>query len=532
MTDALLLGLLKANIAGGLLILLVFLLRKPVLDRFGARVAYGLWLLPTFGALASLFPARTAPPVTAASPVSTELGEPFAATGGAVATLFSEATVRVPFHLAGWLVGAWIAGVALSLGWLAIRQWQFSAEARRGRAGPAVVGFLRPRLVLPVDFERRCSEGERSMILMHEARHVARQDPRVVGLAVLARCINWFNPLVHLAVHQLRMDQELACDADVVARLPGAKRAYAEAMLKTQMAGQALPLGCQWPARSTHPLEERIRLLSARQPGQATALTGTVLVALMVLAGGLGAWAAQPTKQGANSPTRTSPLGDLVEQRSGATLFGTAFTASPIYKSSDQTARSSRAGVVRPASERSETDVVERTPVEATEPLEQDTTRELQLAAGPEALGPRADPLAPRVIPASAPVSTAPAGGDPAPLVDRLTWLRQPTFSEKDRVFQTTGGLGAADSARVTLRCLVNGDGAVSSCVVLSERFVWSDWPKGSRRNEALARGRVEGRFGKAALSLSSMFVMTPPTVNGVPVSRASVVIPVEFRSY
>ena len=33
----------------------------------------------------------------------------------------------------------------------------------------------------------------------------------------VACCANWFNPLVHLAAHRLRTDQELACDATVIA---------------------------------------------------------------------------------------------------------------------------------------------------------------------------------------------------------------------------------------------------------------------------------------------------------------------------
>ena len=66
---------------------------------------------------------------------------------------------------------------------------------------------------------------------------------------------------------ELRLDQELACDAQVVAAHPAARRSYAEAMLKTQLAGRPLPLGCYWPAPAAHPLVERIAC-SSRGPGR------------------------------------------------------------------------------------------------------------------------------------------------------------------------------------------------------------------------------------------------------------------------
>ena len=46
----------------------------------------------------------------------------------------------------------------------------------------------------------------------------------------------WFNPLIHLAAHLIRIDQEIACDETVVARHPGDRKAYAQALLKAQAA--------------------------------------------------------------------------------------------------------------------------------------------------------------------------------------------------------------------------------------------------------------------------------------------------------
>ena len=76
-------------------------------------------------------------------------------------------------------------------------QVRFVRAARQVRAGPAVVGVLRPRIVTPGDFEGAYSPQERRLVLAHEATHIARQDSRINAMAALVRCLNWFNPADH-----------------------------------------------------------------------------------------------------------------------------------------------------------------------------------------------------------------------------------------------------------------------------------------------------------------------------------------------
>ena len=121
-----------------------------------------------------------------------------------------------------------------------------TSRAQATAACPALVGAWRPRIVLPADFERRYDNAERELILAHERAHRARGDAQANALAATLRCLYWFNPLVHLAASRFRHDQELACDQQVLRRHPAARRAYGEAMLKTQLAGGVLPFGCHW----------------------------------------------------------------------------------------------------------------------------------------------------------------------------------------------------------------------------------------------------------------------------------------------
>jgi beta-lactamase regulating signal transducer with metallopeptidase domain len=214
----------------------------------------------------------------------------------AQAAAASPAPAVAPFDAGPLVMGLWIAGVLTSLAWMAWRQAQFVRDAEMGLAGPAVVGVLRPRVVTPSDFGRRYSPREQFVVLAHEETHIVRHDTRINALVAAARCVNWFNPMLHVLARFLRMDQELACDAQVIARHPKVRRSYAEAMLKTQLATRPLPLGCYWLPAQAHPLAERIRLLSRAAPGGREQALGLAMLTTLTLAAMGSAWAVKPAR--------------------------------------------------------------------------------------------------------------------------------------------------------------------------------------------------------------------------------------------
>jgi len=296
MAGELLEALVRANIAVGAAILLVLLLRRPVRRLFDARAAYTLWLTVPLAGLASLLP----------RPEAMTVLEPLTLAASAAGA--GPATVPVPGLAASILVAAWLAGAILTAGLLWRRQAQFMAvlgrlspgangvlRAEHPAAGPAVVGALRPRIVTPADFETRFDAEEQALILSHEGVHLARGDGLVNALAAAAQCACWFNPLVHVAVRALRIDQELACDAAVLTRHPQQRRAYAQALLKAQLDAPALPVGCHWPATGEHPLRERIAMLKTPQPAAPRRIAGLAAAATASLAVAGAAWAVQPS---------------------------------------------------------------------------------------------------------------------------------------------------------------------------------------------------------------------------------------------
>ena len=287
----------RANLAGGLAIAAVALLRRPVRAGFGASAAYGLWALPLLVALASLAPALPGAPL---APV-------------VLAAARSLAAAAPPLDAgssgAAWIALSWALGALVCAGMIAGDQLRFAAALRGARPtvhgrrvvraasdiGPAVVGRA---IVLPADFEARFTCAEQAAVLAHEAQHLARGDVAANGLVALVQCLCWFNPLVHLAAHWIRFDQELACDAAVIAARPALRRPYAEALLKTQRVAVIPPLGCAWRPRGAPALKARIRLLKQRAPSGPRRALAAVLLAGLTLGAGYTAWAAQPAPRG------------------------------------------------------------------------------------------------------------------------------------------------------------------------------------------------------------------------------------------
>lgn len=177
------------------------------------------------------------------------------------------------------------------------RQRRFMADMGRGEAGPAVVGFFRPRIVTPSDFADRFNPLEQKLVLAHENIHLERHDTRINAAVALARCVCWFNPMVHVGARMLRIDQEMSCDAAVVERRPRTRRAYAETLLKTQLAARPLPVGCYWPPAAVHPLTERVGMLTRRPFSEERRLASATAVVAMVAGAGFAAWSLQPARE-------------------------------------------------------------------------------------------------------------------------------------------------------------------------------------------------------------------------------------------
>jgi TonB family protein len=285
--DVLLVAL-RVTLAGSASILLVLLLRHPLRRMFGATVAYGAWVAVPLAIAAAMAPAATLPQT---------VGALLIVPGSSALAIVQDQLAAASRSGAAVAVGVWFVGMALTALLFVRRQLRFQrslGELRLQEDGsfvaqvslglPAVVGILRPRIVMPTDVAARFDAAQQSLVREHERVHIVRGDQLANLLVVVLRCLFWFNPLLHWAAPRFRQDQELACDARVIALHPHARRDYGEALLNAHLAATIAPLSCQ--IGFGHPLKERIAMLKHPLPTAARRVTGIALV--MALATGIG----------------------------------------------------------------------------------------------------------------------------------------------------------------------------------------------------------------------------------------------------
>lgn len=282
------LAFLRANLAAAAAVLLILLLRRPARAAFGCQAAYSLWWLPLAAAAVSLFP--PADEFTAAGLLPRlHAGAPYGWTAG---QLFGQD--RSGSRLAAAALVVWGLGVAAGVLLLTVRELAFRRAARAGLAGPAVAGVLWPRIVTPSDHAARFDPRARAMILAHEQQHLARGDTWANALLAACTTLAWFNPLAHLAARAVRLDQELACDAAVLAPGRFSRRDYAQTLAVAHRAAPVGTLAAFWRAGGEHPLLIRVAMLSAPDRPERIRTLGAGLLLGVGLALAAATWTLLP----------------------------------------------------------------------------------------------------------------------------------------------------------------------------------------------------------------------------------------------
>jgi TonB family protein len=96
---------------------------------------------------------------------------------------------------------------------------------------PALVGIVRPVLLLPRGIAERLSAVQLDAVVAHELAHWRRRDNLTAAVHMLVEAVFWFHPLVWWVGARLVEERERACDEAVV-REGHDGRTYAEGILK------------------------------------------------------------------------------------------------------------------------------------------------------------------------------------------------------------------------------------------------------------------------------------------------------------
>jgi beta-lactamase regulating signal transducer with metallopeptidase domain len=205
--------------------------------------------------------AQERPPLYAQSPI--------AWIGGDAATAARRVSIDT------WLLAAWSAMsafvlAALAMGWIQLRRRLRSAIDGQVQGvsitvtrdvGPAVVGIVRPRIVVPRWLLQQ-DPATQAITIAHEQEHLRAQDIRVLGGALLIAVLIPWNLPIWWQLRRLRFALEVDCDARVL-RTGQSRSTYSAVLLSVATHLVPLRAAAAGLSESGSSLEKRIRIMHA-----------------------------------------------------------------------------------------------------------------------------------------------------------------------------------------------------------------------------------------------------------------------------
>lgn len=333
--------LLSLSVSGTLLLLIILGLKQLYKNKFSRRWQYYIWIIvalrfllpvtPDTTIVGSLFENFDATVITTESPASQNMpvavntnnnkAEPIQANGN----IADAPTTHKTFSLYAYMFVVWVA-LALVLFVRKITVYQgFIQYIKAGNtevsdiktlnllsdcleklniktrvelsynpliASPMLIGFFRPRIVLPVN---KPEDKELSYIFVHELIHYKQRDMFYKWLIQIVVCVHWFNPFVYLLEREVNKSCELSCDEKVISVLDDkARREYGDTLIsflksnklyKNSLASVTLTEGAEQ-------LKERLgAIMDFRQKNKVTQiLTGVLTFCIIFVAAFVGSY--------------------------------------------------------------------------------------------------------------------------------------------------------------------------------------------------------------------------------------------------
>jgi len=336
--------LLRNTLAGAVLICLVLTARSLFRNRISPQWMFWLWMLvilrfitpwsiPSPVSLLNLFePAKASvapllerqaltvyrsPAETATTPTLLDMPLATPSPSSSTQNAAPESTLSLAMILAGvWAVGAGCVAIFILVQslyfWVVIRREKqvirqdvleileeckeqlgictllCIVQTRRIHT-PALMGFIRPRLVFPEGLLDTLSTSQLRHILLHELSHLKRLDIMIGWAMAAVQVLHWFNPLVWVAARQMHRDRELACDADVLSAMDQRHvRDYGMTLLHLMetMSNRPLGIGLSGIMENKSFVRRRIEMIAFNRSGKKVwglmllAVTAAVLIAV------------------------------------------------------------------------------------------------------------------------------------------------------------------------------------------------------------------------------------------------------------
>ena len=155
--------------------------------------------------------------------------------------------------------------------------------------GPAVLGFLKPIVVVPKSLLVNKSSQHIHHVLLHELAHVKRRDSWIALLCMAIQFAFWFHPAIWMTRRRLGVLMEICCDRVVAEVLKNERLAYRGTLL--EMARPLLQPAPAWQLGFITPRSQIMQRLDwlTRTPSRfafsgwlATAITLVLLSAILL----------------------------------------------------------------------------------------------------------------------------------------------------------------------------------------------------------------------------------------------------------
>jgi beta-lactamase regulating signal transducer with metallopeptidase domain len=233
----------------------------------------------------------------------------FSATRGIPTAVVAEADVRTEAAASGWTEAPMISDRMLGSAWLAasavIAFWLVANQRRLRRRlsgyplrivdgervlvssdfGPAVVGVVRPQIVLP-EWALAIGESDRRIIVAHETEHRQAHDPLLVAVALIMVAAFPWNAALWWQLRRLRLAIEIDCDWRVVSRHGHDPYAYGMLLLATrERASRVTPALAMAMATMRSGLGRRVEALVDGRPRSAVRRLSALAAAILLAAG-------------------------------------------------------------------------------------------------------------------------------------------------------------------------------------------------------------------------------------------------------
>ena len=149
--------------------------------------------------------------------------------------------------------------------------------------GPAVVGVVRPQIVLP-EWALAMRDTDRRIIVAHETEHREARDPLLATVALIAVAALPWNVALWWQLRRLRLAIEIDCDRRVVSRHGHDPRAYGMLLLATREHATGVTPALAMAAMRSG-LGRRVEALVDGRPRPALRRLSAVAAAVVLAAG-------------------------------------------------------------------------------------------------------------------------------------------------------------------------------------------------------------------------------------------------------